>query len=70
MVKSQSCIGVFLKFMCKRLLWIIKNKGEFWPGEYFRYVVLAQNVFSFLKDEENVIDLNEVLFVHDKATRM
>ncbi|CAF1649614.1 unnamed protein product [Adineta steineri] len=29
-----------------------------------------QHVFPFLKDEENVIDLNQVTFVHDKAPCM
>ena len=55
-------------FTCQRLLWIIK---EFWTGEYFRDTInLTQNVFSFLKNEENVIDPDEVLFAHDKAPCM
>ena len=28
---------------------------------------MAQNVFPFLKNEENVIDRDEIIFVHDKA---
>jgi hypothetical protein len=29
-----------------------------------------QRVFPFLKDEENVIDLDHVIFVHDKTPCM
>jgi hypothetical protein len=39
-------------------------------GEYFRDVILTQNVFPFLNNEENVIDPDEVTFVHDKAPCM
>ena len=57
-------------FTCKRLLWVIKEKGESWTGQYFRDMILTQNVFSFLKDQDNVIDSDEVIFVHDKAPCM
>ena len=57
-------------FICKRLLGVIKDKDESWTGDYFRSIVLAQNVFPFLKNEENVIDLDEVIFVHAKASCM
>jgi hypothetical protein len=70
MVKIQSCIGVFIMFTCKRLLWVIKDKGESWTDQYFRDIILTQNVFSFLKNEDNVIDPDEVIFVHDKAPCM
>ncbi|CAF1353673.1 unnamed protein product [Rotaria sp. Silwood1] len=70
MVKNQLCVGVFIMFTCKRLLWIIKDKGESWTGQYFRDIVLIENVIPFLKNEENVIDHDEVIFVHDKAPCM
>ena len=70
LVKHQACIGIFIMFTCKRLLWVIKDKGESWTGQYFRDVILMQNVFPFLRDEENVIDPDEVIFVHDKAPCM
>ncbi len=57
-------------FTCKRLLQVIKDKGESWTGQYFRDIILTQNVFPFLKNEDNVIDPDEVIFVHDKAPRM
>ena len=57
-------------FTRKRLLWTIKDKGKSWTGQYFRDIVLIQNVIPFLKNEENVIDPDEVIFVHDKAPCM
>lgn len=70
MVKNQSCIGICIIFTCKRLFWVIKNKGESWTGQYFRDTILTQNVFPFLKNEDNVIDTDDVIFVHDKAPCM
>jgi hypothetical protein len=70
MVKHQACIGVFIIFTWKRLLWVIKDKGESWTGQYFHDIILTQNVFPVLNNEENVIDPNEIIFVHDKAPCM
>ncbi|CAF4635785.1 unnamed protein product, partial [Rotaria sp. Silwood2] len=69
-VKNQTCIGVFVIFTAKRLHWVIKDKGESWTGQYFPDIILTENVFPFLKTEENVIDPDEVVFVHDKAPCM
>ena len=52
MVKNHSCIEVFIIFTCKRLLWVIKEECGFWTGEYLRDIILAQNVFPFLKKGE------------------
>ncbi|CAF2161526.1 unnamed protein product [Rotaria magnacalcarata] len=65
-LKSETHISDRLRL----LLWIIKDKGEFWTGEYFRDIILTRNVFPFLKNEDNVIDPDEVIFVHDKALCM
>jgi len=70
MVKNQLCIGIFIIFTTKKLHWVMKEKGESWTGQYFRDVILMQHVFPFLKDEENVIDPDQVIFVHDKAPCM
>ena len=48
----------------------MNEKGESWTGQYFRDVIRMQHVLPFLKEEENVIDLNQVTFVHDKAPGM
>ncbi|CAF2418175.1 unnamed protein product [Rotaria sp. Silwood2] len=52
------------------LHWVIKDKGESWTGQYFRDIILTEHVFPFLKNEENVIDPDEVIFIHDKAPCM
>ncbi|CAF4829191.1 unnamed protein product [Rotaria sp. Silwood1] len=70
MVKNQPCIGIFVIFTAKRLHWVIKDKGESWTGQYFRDIILTEHVFPFLKNEENVIDPDEVIFIHDKAPWM
>ena len=70
MVKNQVCIGIFVIFTVKELHWVIKDKGESWTGQYFRDIILTENVILFLKNEENVIDPDEVVFVHDKAPCM
>jgi hypothetical protein len=70
MVKNQACVGIFVIFTAKKLHWVVKDKGESWTGQYFRDTILVQHVFPFLKNEENVIDVDEVIFVHDKAPCM
>ncbi|CAF1444935.1 unnamed protein product [Adineta ricciae] len=70
MVRNQACIGIFVMFTAKKSHWVIKDKGESWTGQYFLDIILTEHVFSFLKNEENVIDPDEVIFVHDKAPRM
>lgn len=48
----------------------MKDKGESLTGQYFRDIILTENVFPFLKNKKNVIDVNEVIFVPDKAPCM
>lgn len=67
MVVRPSCIGIFICFSIKKMMWVIKEDGETWNGEYFREVILEQNVLPFLKDPENVEDVDQVTFLHDKA---
>ena len=70
MVKNQACIGIFVIFTAKKLCWVIKDKGESWTGQYFRDIILTENVIPFLKNNENVIDPDEVILIHDKAPCM
>ena len=44
----------------------MKDKGESWRSQYFRDTTLTENVIPFLENEKNVIDVDEVIFVHDK----
>lgn len=63
-------IGIFVIFTVKRLHLLIKDNGESWTGQYFRDTILTENVIPFLKNEENVIDSNDVIFVNDKESCM
>ena len=47
-------------------MWVIKENGQSWNGEYFRSI-LSESVLPFLRDEESVIDPSQVTFLHDKA---
>lgn len=69
-VKNPTCIGLFLMFTAKRLMWVIKEHGQSWDGAYFRDIVLSEHVIPFLNDEENVIEVGETTFVHDRAPCM
>ena len=44
MAKNQPCIGVFIMFTWKRLLWVTKDKCESWTDQYFHDIILAQNL--------------------------
>ena len=47
-----------------------QQHGESWNGDYFRNTVLADLAIPFLRDPDNVLDVNEVTFLHDKAPCM
>jgi len=69
-VRNPTCIGIFICFTAKKLLWILKEKGERWDGDYFREKILIENVIPFLNDPGNVLLVGEAVFVHDKAPCM
>lgn len=68
--KYPTCIGIFIVFTARRMSWVIKEKGESWNGVYFRSKIILDLVIPFLQDPANVIDVNEVTFLHDKAPCM
>lgn len=65
-----SCVGIFLCFTAKSLMWVIKDDGQKWDGEYFRETVLQKSVIPFLKRSHNVISKDDVCFLHDNAPCM
>lgn len=65
-VQASQCIGIFLLFTCKKMMWVIKNQGQSWDGQYFRDVIIPK-VVDFLQDDDNVLDVSDVLLLHDKA---
>jgi len=70
LVRNPTCIGIFVMFTARKLMWVIKEKGETWDGAYFRQSVLTDRVIPFLNDPENVLVTGEAVFVHDKAPCM
>jgi hypothetical protein len=69
-VRYPTCIGIFVIFTAKKLLWVLKEKGESWDGGYFREKILMENVIPFLSDPDNVLVVGEAVFLHDKAPCM
>ena len=68
--KYPICIGIFICFTAKSMCWRVKEAGESWDGEYFRNKILIDTLIPFLKDPQNVLDINETTFLHDKAPCM
>ena len=67
--KYPTCIGIFLCFTSKKMMWVIKEKGESWNGDYFRQLLL-DNVIPFLQNPRNVLHVGHATFLHDKAPCM
>ena len=68
--RSTKCVGVFLCFTAKRMMWVVKDHGQSWNGVYFRQNILIDSVIPFLQNQDNVIDVNETTFLHDRAPCM
>ena len=51
------------------MMWVIKEKGESWNGDYFRNLLL-DHVIPFLQNPRNVIGVGHACFLHDKAPCM
>ncbi|CAF1499472.1 unnamed protein product, partial [Rotaria sp. Silwood1] len=66
----QHVLGFSSCLLQKKLLWVLKEHGQSWDGAYFRDTILRQQVIPFLRDSSNVLDTNEVIFLHDKAPCM
>lgn len=64
--QAPACIGIFVVFTAKTILWVMKEDGAKWNGEYFRSI-LSDHVIPFLKNPQNVISVTDVTFLHDKA---
>ena len=67
---SVQCVGIFLCFSAKEMMWHIKPNGQSWDGAFFREVILTENVIPFLRDPTKVLDPEQVTFLHDRAPCM
>ena len=68
--RHPTCVGVFLMFSVKKMIWVVKEKGQTWNGEYFREKVLKSHVIPFLTNKENVKSVKQAIFLHDRAPCM
>ena len=42
-VKHPQCLGIFVCFSARRMIWVTKELGVSWTGEYFRATILQQH---------------------------
>ena len=63
--KFPKCVGIFLCFTARKMMWVLKEQGESWDGPYFRQKILLDTVIPFLQDPENVLSVAETTFLHD-----
>ena len=59
--------GIFIMFTVKICLCVLKEYMEFGDGAYLRGIIVQQRAISFLRGPVNVLEANEVIFLHDKA---
>ena len=70
LIKSPECVGVFVLFTVWRMMWVIKPRGQSWDGDYLREKILTERVIPFVQDPQNVLDVTQVTFLHDKPPCM
>ena len=70
LIKSPEWVGVFVLFTARRMLLVIKLVGQSWDGYYFREKILTQHIIPILQDPQNVLDVTQVTFLHDKTLCM
>ena len=71
LIKSPECVGVFFfLFIAWQMMWVIKPQGQNWDADYFREKIFTKHIITFLQDPQNVLDITQVTFLHDKAPSM
>ena len=68
--RQTRCVGIFLLFTSKRMMWVIKEGGQSWDGVYFRNKVIIEHVIPFFLNRANVMNVKQTTFLHDKAPCM
>ena len=64
------CIGIFICFSSKSMIYVLKPVGQSWDGEYFRNTILEEHVIPFLHNERSVLSVGDATFLHDRAPCM
>ena len=66
-VAHPVCVDVFLLFTGKRMIWLVKEKGQSWNGKYFREVIDSE-LEPFFSDQRNWVGpVGGTLLWHDNA---
>lgn len=68
MVKNPACVGIFVMYCLRKLIWVIKPRVGM--GLLLQNINLAQHVILFLKDPACVLNVEVAAFSHDKAPCM
>ncbi len=67
--KHPAGIRIFVLFAAKKMLWVVKDQGQKWSGDYLKEVIV-QHVIPFLKNPRNVLDVQNTTFLHERAPCM
>ena len=70
MVQNTRCIGIFVMFTTRKLLWVLKKSEQSWDSVYFRKIILQKHVLPFPRNSINIFDKKEIVFLHDKTPCM
>ena len=52
------------------MIWVVKPRGQSWEGDYFWEKILTELIIPLFHDHQNVLDVTQVTFLHDKAPCM
>ena len=66
-VSHSVCVGLFVCFSVCPMMWVIKEDGQSWTGDYFRQTILTDNFIPFIINRDNVLDVHQETLVHNKA---
>lgn len=62
------CVGIFLLFTAKNMVWVVKEQGDSWTGNYFRKKIIEPVVIPFFDNQANLEGpCGGTLLWHDNA---
>ena len=69
LIKGTECVGVFVLFTARQMIWVIKLREQSWDGDYFWEKILMECIIPFLQDAQNVVDITQITFLHSAWKR-
>ena len=70
LIRSPECVGFFVLFTARRMMWLINPQGQSRGGDYFWEKILTEHIVLFFQSHQNVLGVTQVTFLHDKAPCM